>query len=133
MGKKNRDRDPAASVPDLSAPFAEVAAPWTSVLLSCRKCARKLDGGFGPDRDDHFSDVVKRLLRERKQRRQVRLLETGCLGLCPKNAVVVLRAEAPGRPLLVPRGADDAALAEQLLPVSRPLSGRLTPDDPAGS
>ena len=96
--------------------IAEVETAWRTVLLCCRKCARKLEGGFGPDGSDELTDVLRVMLRERKQRRLVRLVRSPCFGLCPKGAVAVVRAEAPDRALLVPAGTGDEALADRLLP-----------------
>lgn len=107
---------------DAPAGIAAVETPWRTVLLSCRKCEKKLDGGFGPDGTDGLLDVLKRTLRERGQRRAVRLLRSPCLGLCPKNAVTVLRAETPDRMLVVPRGASAELLAERLLEPPPPVA-----------
>ena len=120
MGRKRREPAP---------PIAEAAVPWRTVLLCCRKCARKLDGGFGPDGKHDFTETLKRLLRERGQRRLVRLVETPCLGLCPKDAVTVLRADEPDHALIVSRGTDPVQLAERLLPPP----ACLTPAEPTSS
>ena len=84
MGKKHK-----------AAPGEIVTAsgPWREVLLVCRKCGSKR-GGFGPEG------------RNLKRRREVRVLEVGCLGVCPKGAVTVVRGGAPGEMLLVPLGMD---------------------------
>ena len=87
------------------------SGPWREVLLVCRKCGAKgKRGGFGPDGRDTLPDALKQTLRELKRRREVRVLEVGCLGVCPKGAVTVMRGGAPGEMLLVPRGMDLAAL-----------------------
>ena len=74
---------------------------WGPVALVCRKCGKKLGGGFGRKGRDDLLDVLKRHLKHTEQRRALRLVETGCLGLCPKNAVAVALSD---RVLLVSAG-----------------------------
>lgn len=100
----------------------QVRAGWTEVVLVCRKCARKLDGGFGPEGDQRLTKALRRSLspggkaKGRAKRRCAgpAVVETGCFGLCPKGAVVAVRAAAPDRWLVVPRGADVAEVAARL-------------------
>ena len=96
--------------------IAAVPTDWQETLLLCRKCGRKLDGGFGPDGEDALKGVLRHALRERGRRRDVRLLEVGCFGLCPKGAVSVARGTRPGELLVVPAGTDPARLLDRLLP-----------------
>jgi predicted metal-binding protein len=86
--------------------------PWNAVLLVCGKCTRKMDGGYGPKGKDTLKSALRSGLAERGQRRQVRVIETRCMGVCPKKAVTALNAEDPGTILTIPRKTDaDAALA----------------------
>lgn len=100
-----------------------IKADWTDVVLVCRKCARKLDGGFGPEADQPLPQALraaiarheggKPMKKPRRKGAQVAVIEVPCLDICPKNAVIVIPAGAPGLWLSVPRGADlDALLAE---------------------
>ena len=82
------------------------ATPWEDIVLVCRKCSRKLDGGFGKDGDEPLRVELKQALRDAGQRRRVRVVETGCFSICPKGAVSVMRASAPGQVLVVPEGTD---------------------------
>jgi predicted metal-binding protein len=91
-----------------------VARPWTDIVLVCRKCSRKLDGGFGEDGEETLRSELKHALREAGRRRQVRVIETGCFSVCPKQAVSVMRARDPGKVLVVPRGTDAAAVLRRL-------------------
>lgn len=85
-------------------------APWQEVLLICGKCSRKLDGGFGRKGKHGLKDVLRDTLKETGQRRAVRVLEVGCLGLCPKHAVSAISSRRPAEVLVIPRGADPAAV-----------------------
>lgn len=86
--------------------------PWTTIILVCGKCSRKLDGGYGPDGDIALRSALKDELKERGYRRTVRIVETKCFGLCPKKAVVAVNTSAPGHLLIIPRGisADKALI-----------------------
>jgi predicted metal-binding protein len=97
---------------------AIVATPaaWTDILLVCRKCSKKLDGGFGPSGDDTLPQALKHELRSTGRRRALRVVETKCLGLCPKGAVTVIPARSPGTMLAVPKGTDAASLLAMLPP-----------------
>ena len=83
---------------------------WTDTLLICRKCSRKLGGGFGPDGRDTLRQVVRDTLRLSGRRGEVGLIDVGCLGVCPKKGVTTARASRPGELLVVPRGLDAASL-----------------------
>ena len=90
--------------------------PWQDVILVCRKCSRKLDGGFGPDGEDSLPRELKRGLRVAGRRATCRVMEIKCLGICPKGAVTVLAASSPGDVLTVPAGTGTAAVLARLLP-----------------
>jgi len=93
-----------------------VQTGWTDILLICRKCSKKLGGGFGPDGRDTLRRAARHALRESGQRGQVGLIETGCFGICPKRAVVIARASAPGTLTIVPAGTSVVTL----LPARKP-------------
>ncbi len=77
-----------------------VQTGWTDILMICRKCSRKLDGGFGPD----GTDTLKRAVRAQCRRDKIGLVEVACLGVCPKRAVTTVRASQPGAMRIVPKG-----------------------------
>lgn len=89
-------------------------APWGSVVLVCRKCSRKLDGGFGKKGKHALADGLEDALEAAGRRREVLVAETDCLGICPKRAVCVLRADRPGEVLAVPAGTDPRAVLARL-------------------
>jgi hypothetical protein len=46
----------------------------------------------------------------------VRVVETGCISVCPKRAVSVMRGARPDEILVVPAGADAAEVLRRLDP-----------------
>ena len=98
-----------------SPPTIEVTpTPWREIVLVCRKCTRRLDGGFGKKHRESLRSELKTALRTAGRRRDVRVIEIGCLGLCPKGAVTVAIASRPGELLAVPRGSDPKLLIDRL-------------------
>lgn len=99
-----------------------VEAPWQGVALVCRKCSKKLPGGFGPD-DEKLSKALRRALRAAGRRRALRVVEVGCLGLCPKKAVTVAVSTDPAALYAVPGGTPmDSVIATLTLPAPPPAA-----------
>jgi predicted metal-binding protein len=88
--------------------------PWREIVLVCRKCTRRLDGGFGKKHREPLRSELKTALRAAGRRREVRVIEIGCLGLCPKGAVTVAIASRPGELLAIPRGSDTGAVLARI-------------------
>jgi predicted metal-binding protein len=88
---------------------------WRTVLLVCGKCTRKMDGGYGPKGKDTLESALRSGLAHRGQRRQVRVIETRCMGICPKKAVTAMNANRPGTILTVPRKTDAEVILANLL------------------
>ena len=95
--------------------WRRMTADWRDVVLVCRKCSRKLDGGFGPQSDETLAKALRKALaraepgaprKVKTRRRPLAVVEVGCLDVCPKGAVLAMRGSAPGLWHLVPRGAD---------------------------
>ncbi|TCK31036.1 hypothetical protein EV667_1141 [Ancylobacter aquaticus] len=103
-----------------------IRSDWTDVVLVCRKCAKKLDGGFGSDGREALPKALRAAVARReggkpmkKPRRKgapVAVIEVPCLDICPKNAVIVIPAGTPGVWASVPRGADLDALLATIAP-----------------
>ncbi len=89
-----------------------IPAPWNDIALVCNKCGRKLGGGFGKKGKKTLAKLLREALRTIGRRRDLRIVEVGCLGLCPKNAVTVA---ARNEVIAVPEGADPGALIDLLL------------------
>ncbi|WP_375196120.1 (2Fe-2S) ferredoxin domain-containing protein [Sphingobium sp.] len=92
-----------------------VRSNWDHAVLICRKCSRKLDGGFGPDGDERLAKALRRHLSLKKGRKaSAGIVEVNCLGVCPKGAVTVVNGAQARQWLLVRPGSDLDALASEL-------------------
>jgi predicted metal-binding protein len=87
---------------------------WTTLLLTCGKCARKLGGGFGHKERETLRSCLRDGLKAAGRRHDTRLVETRCLGICPKRAVVALNAGRPGTLVIVKQGAQAAEALQAL-------------------
>ncbi len=58
-------------------------APWSGIVLVCSKCMRR------QDREDLRGDLRKAL--KQAGRKDVRVVVSGCLDLCPEDGVTVAR------------------------------------------
>ncbi|WP_066519368.1 hypothetical protein [Sphingobium cloacae] len=92
-----------------------VRSNWSNAVLICRKCSKKLDGGFGPDGDERLAKALRRHLKLKKGRKAAAgIVEVNCLGICPKGAVTVVDGAHSRDWLLVRPGADPDDLAREL-------------------
>jgi hypothetical protein len=76
-----------------------LASRWQGSVLVCGKCSKKLDGGFGEKGRTPLTKLLRQALGVKKGRNK-------CLGVCPKNAVVMVDGARPDRWMLVPAGAE---------------------------
>jgi predicted metal-binding protein len=92
-----------------------VRSNWSNAVLVCRKCSKKLDGGFGPNGDERLAKALRRRLKLKKGRKAAAgIVEVNCLGICPKGAVTVVNGADSREWLLVRSGADLDDLARDL-------------------
>jgi len=91
-----------------------VRSHWSSTVLVCAKCSKKLDGGFGDEGKTPLAKALKRLGGGKKRKARFGVIETKCLGICPKRAVTVVDAAHPGLWLIVEEGTEMAVVAERL-------------------
>jgi predicted metal-binding protein len=87
---------------------------WDDMILICRKCSKKLNGGFGAGGDEPLRKALRGPMRAAGKRGRVGVLEVPCFGVCPKKAVTVAIASRPETFLVVPRGFDAGVLVRQL-------------------
>jgi predicted metal-binding protein len=101
-----------AKVDVLPKPVKTAKTEWRQVVLVCRKCQKKLDGGFGPDGDKSLKKALRKYLKAgqgkvgKGKKAELAIKETDCFDVCPKGAVVAVNAAEPKALLIVPAGAD---------------------------
>lgn len=92
-----------------------VASRWQGAVLVCGKCSKKLGGGFGDKGRTPLAKALLRLLGLGKGRKAVLgVVETKCLGVCPRGAVCVVDTRRPGEWQLVRPGNDLGQLSAKL-------------------
>src|SRR3546814_8576993 len=88
-----------------------IPSGWQDVILVCHKCSKRQGGGFGPQGGKPLAKALRKHLGVKKGRKaSVGIVEVGCLGVCPKDAVTLVKASDSQRWRLVPPGANLEAL-----------------------
>jgi predicted metal-binding protein len=95
-----------SKITDTSAATKTYPTGWSETILICKKCSKKLSGGFGDGGYDPLRKALREALKAAGRRGQVGLIEVPCFGICPKKAVTVAFGGAPGELLVVPVGFD---------------------------
>ena len=107
--------------------WKQLRADWRDVVLVCRKCSKKLDGGFGPDGEQTLAKALRKRLatvgnahgKVKARRRDIAVIEVGCFDICPKKAVVMVKCSDPKIMFLVPKDAEmDDVLDRLRLPAA---------------
>ena len=93
---------------------ATVRSNWSTTVLVCAKCSKKLGGGFGEKGKTPLAKALKQLGGGKKRKAPFGVVETKCLGICPKGAVTVVDAAHPGLWLVVEAGTEMEVVAERL-------------------
>lgn len=93
-----------------------VEADWDRVLLVCGKCSKRLGGGFGRKGRTSLTKALRRHLGLKKSRKggPLCIVETRCLGVCPRNAVTMIDGLESSEWLLVSVGTDMAVLVSEI-------------------
>lgn len=92
-----------------------VRSKWSHAVMVCRKCSKKLDGGFGPAGKDRLAKYLRRSLSATKGRKsRIGIIEVPCLDVCPKKAVVVIDSRRPQQWQIIGTDDDVAQLATSL-------------------
>jgi len=92
-----------------------VPAEWQGAVLVCGKCSKKLGGGFGRKGRTPLAKMLRKILGLKKGRKaRLGVVETRCLGVCPRGAVALIDGRDARNWLVVPAGADVPELAARL-------------------
>lgn len=83
----------------------QVSSRTRSIALICGKCSKKVGGGFGKKGKTALAKMLNEA-NEGKKGRNAKILavETKCLKLCPRGAVVTIAASQPDKWLLIQPG-----------------------------
>lgn len=99
----------------MEAGLKRARAGWEGAVLVCAKCSKRQHGGFGPKGRTPLAKALRKLAGFGKGRKaRFGVVETKCLGLCPRDGVAIVDTRRPGTWLIVPAGGDVAALAERI-------------------
>ena len=94
---------------------------WAGNVLVCRKCSKRAHGGFGKKGKSGLAKTLRKAMDVKPGRKaRFGIVEVGCLGVCPRDAVVMVDGRRPEQWWLVPLGSDVAALAQQVDPEHDP-------------
>ena len=94
---------------------AGVRAHWSRTLLVCRKCSRRLGGGFGERGEERLAKLLRKRFGGGKGRKaDIGIVEVDCLKVCPKGAALVIDAASPGEWLLIEAGTPLDEVAARL-------------------
>ena len=94
-----------------------VSTGWSDAVYICKKCSKKLKGGFGEDGEYSFKQATRRALREAGRRGAVGLLDAACFGICPKRAVTIAVASRPSELLVMPESTSIDGFVASLSPM----------------
>ena len=99
----------------MEAGLKTVRSDWANTVLICKKCSKKLRGGFGPKGRTSLAKALRQELDVRKGRKgALGIVEVKCLGVCPKGAVTVVNGAKPGEWVLVAARSDMAEITDGL-------------------
>ncbi len=83
--------------------------------MVCRKCSKKINGGFGPDGRQGLAKALRKQLAAKKGRKShMGIVEVPCLGICAKKAVVAVDTRCTAVWRIVEPQADLAQLAREI-------------------
>ena len=99
----------AASPPSIR----RISRRWRDSILVCRKCSKKISGGFGPKGKTRLDKALREELGIGKGKRaELGVMLVGCFDICPKNAVIVARGTTPETLYSIRQGTPIAEVVE---------------------
>ena len=98
-------------------PVRTAKAKVCEVVLVCTKCGKRCAKGRGLPKGA-LRDRLKAEIKQSRPKPKLRIVETGCLGPCPKRLIAVATGAsvAKGRVLLIDPEAPAAEILAALLP-----------------
>lgn len=93
--------------------FKFVKSNWSTTVLVCDKCSKKLDGGFGKRGRTPLHKALRKALGKGRKA-DIGIVPVKCLGVCPKGAVTMVDSRKPREWILVPAGTDIEDVAAEL-------------------
>jgi predicted metal-binding protein len=97
-----------------------VEVPWSSLLISiCLKCGKKFDLPQEENPSEVLRQNVKTLINERGLKKEVRVVTSSCLNVCPKERLTVVASydhkEPTFKAYTVPPSINEKELLDSLL------------------
>ena len=77
----------------------EVRSDWAGAILVCGKCSRK------SDERPALAKRLRKAIGGKGRRAKLGVVETKCLGICPKRGIVVIDTARPERWQIVEPGS----------------------------
>ena len=100
--------------------FKIAKSNWDQTVLVCAKCSKKVGGGFGPKGKTPLLKALRAVLGKGRKA-SVGVVPVKCLGVCPKNAVMLIDSRRPREWMIVPAGTSVAKVIAALN--EHPVSG----------
>ncbi len=92
-----------------------VRAQWRTAILVCRKCTKKLGGGFGEKGGTSLAKALRAEAGLGKGRKaSAGIVEVDCLKVCPKRGVVAVNAATPREWLVIAPGTPIEEVRDRL-------------------
>jgi len=98
----------------------DIRANWSHAILVCRKCSRKQaksGHGFGGKKTSLAKALKKETGAGKGRKARLGIVEVPCLGICPKQGVVLVDTRTPGQWRIVSPDASIEELALELTAV----------------
>lgn len=91
-----------------------VRSNWEANLLVCRKCGKRLGGGFGDKGKTPLVKLLRKAIGGKGRNARIGVVEVKCLGICPGNGVTVVDSREPGRWRIVRAGTPTQEVIDML-------------------
>jgi predicted metal-binding protein len=93
--------------------FKSAKSNWNQTVLVCDKCSKKVGGGFGPKGKTPLVKALRAMFGKGRKA-SVGVIPVKCLGVCPKNAVMLIDSRRSREWIVVPVGTSAAKVIAAL-------------------